>query len=81
MNSPQGNGYVQVAFSVKAGIKLSGEKKEAPIFPDATYECARCGTRTTGAELAKLPSPTCANCGYRVFRKIRGPAAKNLKAE
>ena len=72
---------MQVAFGAKAGIRLSGENKETQIFPGAKYECARCGTRTTGAELAKLPSPTCANCGYRVFRKIRGPAAKNLKAE
>jgi DNA-directed RNA polymerase subunit RPC12/RpoP len=61
---------------------VSEEKgDENQIFPDATYECVRCGTRVTGAELAKLPEPTCANCGYRIFRKVRGPAVKSLKGE
>jgi DNA-directed RNA polymerase subunit RPC12/RpoP len=54
---------------------------EKQVFPGATYECARCGTRVTGKELSRLPSPTCANCGYRVFRKVREQATKNLKAE
>jgi len=49
------------------------------IFPDATYKCVRCGTPVTGAELAKLPEPTCGNCGYRVFRKVRGPTVTNVK--
>jgi len=60
---------------------LSDKKGNVKVFPGATYECARCGTRVTGEELAKLPSPTCANCGYRVFKKIRNDAVKNLKAE
>ncbi len=60
-----------------SGEKGGGEK----IFPSATYECVRCGTRVTVAELAKLPFPTCANCGYRAFRKVRGPAVKNLKGQ
>ena len=51
------------------------------VFTSDVYECARCGTRVTGKELSALPSPTCANCGYRVFRKVRGEAAKSLKAE
>jgi DNA-directed RNA polymerase subunit RPC12/RpoP len=55
--------------------------EEKEVFPDALYECTRCGTRVTGRELSRLPSPTCANCGYRVFRKVGGRAAKNLKAE
>lgn len=50
-------------------------------FEDALYECVRCGTRITGKELAKLPSPTCSNCGYRVFKKVRGTDPKNLRAE
>jgi DNA-directed RNA polymerase subunit RPC12/RpoP len=58
---------------------LSDEKAERQIFPDTIYECMRCGTPVTGAELAKLPSPTCGNCGYRAFRKVRGTAAKNIK--
>ncbi|TLX97293.1 MAG: DNA-directed RNA polymerase subunit P [Thaumarchaeota archaeon] len=45
------------------------------------YECVRCGTRVTGEELAKLPEPTCANCGYRAFRKVRRPGIKNLKGQ
>ncbi len=45
------------------------------------YECTRCGTRVSGTELARLPEVTCANCGYRVFQKFRGPTVKNLKAE
>jgi DNA-directed RNA polymerase subunit RPC12/RpoP len=60
---------------------VSSEKKGETVFEGAIYECARCGTRVTGAELAKLPSPTCANCGYRVFRKVRGSTPKNLKAD
>lgn len=61
---------------------MAAEKDaDRQIFPDAIYECARCGTRVTGKELSRLPSPTCANCGYRVFKKIRGQVAKNLKAE
>ena len=51
------------------------------MFAGATYECTRCGTRVTAEELAKLPFPTCANGGYRVFRKVRDQAIKNLKAE
>jgi DNA-directed RNA polymerase subunit RPC12/RpoP len=48
---------------------------------DALYECVRCGTRVTAKDLAKLPSPTCANCGYRVFKKVRGGVPKNLDAK
>jgi DNA-directed RNA polymerase subunit RPC12/RpoP len=51
------------------------------IFPDAVYECTRCGTMVTEAKLAKAPERTCPNCGYKVFRKVRGVAGKNLKAE
>jgi DNA-directed RNA polymerase subunit RPC12/RpoP len=45
-----------------------------------TYECVRCGTRVTGIELSRLPSPTCANCGYRTFRKVGDRTPKSLKA-
>jgi DNA-directed RNA polymerase subunit RPC12/RpoP len=58
---------------------LSNEKKE--VFPNPVFECARCGTRFSAEELANLPEATCSNCGYRIFRKVRGPTAKNLKAE
>jgi DNA-directed RNA polymerase subunit RPC12/RpoP len=56
-------------------------KEGEQILPGVVYECLSCATRVSGAELAKLPSPTCANCGYRAFKKVRGPAPKNLKAE
>jgi DNA-directed RNA polymerase subunit RPC12/RpoP len=52
-----------------------------PVLPDAMYECMRCGTRVAGAELANLPEPICANCGYRVFKKVRGPTARHLKGQ
>jgi DNA-directed RNA polymerase subunit RPC12/RpoP len=61
---------------------LSGTQgKDASVVSEgATYECARCGTRVSGAELSRLPSPTCANCGYRAFRKVRGSTPKEVKA-
>ena len=57
-----------------------GEKPEE-IWPEATYECLRCGTRVSGKELSALPEPTCANCGYKIFQKVRGQTAKQMKAE
>ena len=60
---------------------MTEEKAGEKILSGARYECVRCATPVTGDELAKLPEPTCANCGYKVFRKVRGPAAKSLKAE
>jgi DNA-directed RNA polymerase subunit RPC12/RpoP len=60
---------------------MPDEEKPEKIFPDALYECMRCGTRTSGKELSALPDPTCPNCGYRIFRKVRGSTAKHLKAE
>lgn len=67
---------------LRSGI-LSDEKQEdaVKVLPGATFECVRCGTRFTGEELSKLPELTCSNCGYRIFRKVRGPAAKSLKGE
>jgi len=56
-------------------------KDESQVFPDAVYECVRCGTQVAGKELSKLPSPTCANCGYRVFRKVEGRAPRKVKAD
>jgi len=51
------------------------------VLPEATFECVRCHTRYSGEELARLPELTCGSCGYRIFRKVRGPVAKTLKAE
>jgi DNA-directed RNA polymerase subunit RPC12/RpoP len=62
---------------------LSGKKQEdeVRVFPGATFECVRCGTRISGEELASLPEPTCSNCGYRIFRKVRGSTVKTMKGE
>jgi DNA-directed RNA polymerase subunit RPC12/RpoP len=60
---------------------MSEGEKPVEILPDAMYECSRCGTPVSGKELSALPEPTCSNCGYRVFRKVRGPTVKQMKAE
>lgn len=52
---------------------------EQKSLPGAVYECVRCGTRTTQEELAKLPEVKCI-CGYRIFKKVRPPVVKQLKA-
>ncbi|HUI01461.1 MAG TPA: hypothetical protein VLX56_07510 [Nitrososphaerales archaeon] len=57
------------------------ENKQVSVLPEATFECVRCHTRYSGEELARLPELTCGSCGYRIFRKVRGPVAKTLKAE
>ena len=44
-----------------------------------TYECMSCGTLVTAEELSYLPEIKCI-CGFRVFRKIRQPIVKQLKA-
>jgi DNA-directed RNA polymerase subunit RPC12/RpoP len=58
-----------------------GEIKPGEILADAMYECTRCGTNVSGKELSVLPDPICPNCGYRIFRKMRGPTGKHVKAE
>ncbi len=57
------------------------QNESVKVFPGATFECVRCGTRFTAEELANLPETTCSNCGYRIFRKVRGPTPKSVKAE
>ncbi len=49
------------------------------IIGTVTYECMSCGTLVTGKELSYLPEIKCI-CGFRVFRKIRQPIVKQLKA-
>jgi DNA-directed RNA polymerase subunit P len=46
---------------------------------DVKYICIRCGTETTASELAQLPELKCI-CGYRVFKKVRPPVVKQVKA-
>ncbi len=69
---------------VQGQLELSADdeaNEKQKILADATYACLRCGTVVSGVDLGKLPEPTCANCGYRIFRKVRGPAVKSLKGE
>jgi len=56
------------------------DRGEARAVSGDAYECVRCGTRVSGAELSKLPSPTCANCGYRVFKKVRTSQPREFRA-
>ncbi|RLI09510.1 DNA-directed RNA polymerase subunit P [Candidatus Bathyarchaeota archaeon] len=44
------------------------------------YECVRCGRRVSFSELERYISFRCPYCGYRVFRKIRAPIVKRVKA-
>lgn len=44
------------------------------------YECVRCGRRVEFRELERYVSFRCPYCGYRVFRKVRAPIVKRLKA-
>ena len=71
------------ADAVSAPPEAAPEAQQVAVnvFPGATFECVRCGSRFSGEELAKLPELTCSNCGYRVFRKVRAQVAKTLKAE
>jgi len=43
------------------------------------YSCLRCGTTATNIELNRLPEIKCI-CGFRVFRKLRPPLVKSIKA-
>lgn len=60
-------------------MRVMDQEQEVKVFPGAIYECVKCGTRTTQEELSKLPEVKCI-CGYRVFRKVRPPVVKQLKA-
>jgi len=55
------------------------EGKEKQSFGAVIYECIYCGTQTSQTELASLPEVKCI-CGYKVFRKVRSPVVKQLKA-
>ncbi len=44
------------------------------------YECVRCGRRVSFQELERYISFRCPFCGYRIFRKVRAPIVKHIKA-
>jgi DNA-directed RNA polymerase subunit P len=60
---------------------MDEEKIEEPE-PHAgpVYECVRCGRRVDYRELERYISFRCPYCGYRVFRKVRAPIVKRVKA-
>lgn len=64
------NNYI----SVKHSTDMSNDLMSA-----VTYECMSCGTFVTAEELSYLPEIKCI-CGFRVFRKVRQPIIKQLKA-
>ncbi len=49
--------------------------KEGPV-----YECVRCGRRVPHDDLQRYISFRCPFCGYRIFRKVRAPIVKRVKA-
>ena len=53
-------------------------EEERPAGP--MYECVRCGSRVSYAELERYVSFRCPHCGYRIFRKVRPPVVKRVKA-
>lgn len=44
------------------------------------YECISCRSRIPYAKLLEYVSFRCPACGYRIFRKVRPPVVKRLKA-
>lgn len=63
-------------------MDLDEEKvEEKPIYSGPVYECVHCGRRVSYAELERYISFRCPYCGYRVFRKIRAPIVKRVRAK
>jgi len=60
------------------------DEQEKPKAPEPrsgpNYECVRCGRRVSFQELERYISFRCPFCGYRIFRKVRAPIVKHIKA-
>ncbi len=56
------------------------EEKEPELHSGPVYECVSCGRRVSYKELERYISFRCPFCGYRIFRKVRAPIVKRLKA-
>jgi len=54
---------------------VENANKEGPV-----YECVRCGRRVSHDDLQRYISFRCPFCGYRIFRKVRAPIVKRVKA-
>jgi len=61
---------------------LSDEPKKEQQAPaeGPVYECEQCGRRVSFEDLEKYISFRCPYCGYRIFRKVRAPIVKRVKA-
>ncbi|MFC1802353.1 DNA-directed RNA polymerase subunit P [Thermoproteota archaeon] len=44
------------------------------------YECIKCGRTVAHKDLQRYISFRCPYCGYRIFRKVRAPIVKRVKA-
>jgi DNA-directed RNA polymerase subunit P len=44
------------------------------------YECVKCARRVSHKDLQRYISFRCPYCGYRIFRKVRAPIVKRVKA-
>ena len=61
-------------------MELDEKNKERSLQSGPVYECVRCGRQVPFAKLERYVSFRCPYCGYRVFRKIRAPIVKRVKA-
>jgi DNA-directed RNA polymerase subunit P len=57
-----------------------GQSEERRPRGGPVYECVRCGRRVDYRELERYISFRCPFCGYRIFRKVRAPIVKRIKA-
>jgi len=62
-------------LSVDEPKKVQKAPAEGPV-----YECVQCGRRVSFEDLEKYISFRCPYCGYRIFRKVRAPIVKRVKA-
>ena len=56
------------------------EQEQAQPSEGPVYECVQCGRRVGYTDLEKYISFRCPYCGYRIFRKVRAPIVKRVKA-
>ncbi|MFP3950583.1 MAG: DNA-directed RNA polymerase subunit P [Candidatus Bathyarchaeia archaeon] len=56
------------------------ELEEEELHEGPVYECVKCGRRVPHEDLMKYISFRCPFCGYRIFRKVRAPIVKRVKA-
>jgi len=78
-------------FTLERGLYISRQNRgnQTPVVTlldekkgetGPVYECLKCGGHFNLAELDKYISFRCPECGYRIFRKVRPPIVKKVKA-